>query len=111
MSDAPGPRFQPAQVTTRAGVSSVWAPGDDDDLVDRALLQALQDLGQQKPLLRCAEAGRLSGGEDDRSDAHCSSTVTDSITTGRVGCSVAGSPSSPIRSTTSSPLVTLPTMA
>ena len=25
-SDAPGPRFQPAQVTTRAGVSSVCAP-------------------------------------------------------------------------------------
>ena len=37
--------------------------------------------------------------------------VTESITTGCVGCSVAGSPSCPIRSTTSRPLVTFPTRA
>ena len=83
---------------------------DDDDLVDGALLEALEHLGQQQTLLRGTEPRRLPCGEHDRRDAHCSSTVTDSITTGRVGWPDA-SPSAPMRSTTSMPLVTLPTTA
>ena len=72
-------------MTTRAGVSSVCAPGDHDDVVDGALLQPLEHLGQQQALLRRAEARRLTGGEHDRGDAHDSSTVTDSIDDGAGG--------------------------
>ena len=87
--------------------------GDDHDLVHRALLQALEHLGQQQALLRRAEARRLTGGEHDRGDAHDSSTVTDSITTGRVGAPFGSltSPKPSMRLTVSMPLVTLPTIA
>ena len=87
--------------------------GDDDDLVDGALLQPLEHLGQQQPLLRRAEARRLTGGEHDGGDAHDSSTVTDSMTTGRVGVPFGSlaSPKPSMRSTVSMPLVTLPTIA
>ena len=84
-SDAPGPAL-PAGARHDAGrrLERVCSR-DDDDVVDGALLQSLEHLGQQQPLLRRAEARRLTGGEHDRGDAHASSTVTDSMTTGRVG--------------------------
>ena len=83
------------------------------DVVDRALLQPLEHLGQQQALLRRAEARRLTGGEHDRGDAHDSSTVTDSMTTGRVGAPLGSltSPKPSMRLTVSIPLVTLPTIA
>ena len=58
------------------------------------------------------EPGRSAGGQHDRGDAaHDEEAVTDSITTGWSGCSVCGSPSAPISSTTSRPSVTSPTIA
>ena len=87
--------------------------GDHHDVVDGALLQPLEHLGQQQALLRRAEARRLTGGEHDRGDAHDSSTVTDSTTTGRVGVPLGSltSPKPSMRLTVSIPLVTLPTIA
>ena len=77
-------------------------PFDHDDLVERSLLEPGQHLGEEQDLLRAAVARCLAGGEDDRADAHqLSRTVTVRMTTGWVGCSVAGSPSRPIASTTS----------
>ena len=86
---------------------------DDHDLVDGALLHPSQDAREEQALLRRAEAGRGARGEHDRGDpAHTPEpTVTESITTGCSGCSVTGSPSNPMRSTTSSPSVTFPTIA
>ena len=85
---------------------------DDDDLVDRRPLEALEHAWQQQLLLRRAEPGRGAGGQHDRGDAaHDEDAVTDSITTGWSGCSVCGSPSAPISSTTSRPSVTSPTIA
>jgi hypothetical protein len=40
-------------------------PGDDEDVVDRAQAQALDDLIEEDPLLGAAEASRRSCGEDD----------------------------------------------
>ena len=56
---------------------------DDDDLVERAAREALEDAREQQLLLRRAEAGRGARGQDDRGDArHDDAAVTDSITTG-----------------------------
>lgn len=61
---------------------------DDDDLVDRGAPDALEDEWKEESLLRCAEAGRLTGGEHDRRHARAhelSSTVTLRMTTASVG--------------------------
>ena len=88
-------------------------PGDHDDVVHGALIQPLEHLGQEQALLRRAEARRLTRGEHDRGDAHDSSTVTDSTTTGRVGVPAGSfpSPKPSMRLTVSIPLVTVPTIA
>ena len=69
--------------------------------------------GRSRRCFGAAEARRGAGGEHDRGDRPITleSAVTDSTTIGWSGCSVAGSPSVPISSTTSSPSVTSPTIA
>src|SRR5207302_11437336 len=86
-------------------------PRDDDDLVDRRSAQAFEHGGEQDALFRALEARSRTGGEHDGADPrHVTPTVTLRTTIGWVGCSI-GSPSFPMRSTTSSPLETFPTIA
>ena len=66
---------------------------DHDDLVHGLACSRVEHLGEQQALLRGAEAGCLAGREDDRGEVTTHAAVTESITTGWGGCSVAGSPS------------------
>src|SRR5581483_2460254 len=82
---------------------------DDDHFLDRRLREAFENRREEDELLRRSEARRRAGREHDRCD-HDVRTVACSISTTSVGCSF-WSPSLPILSTTSSPLVTLPMIA
>ena len=84
----------------------------DEDVVDRALTNSLEDRLEQNALLDVAEAARRSGGEHDRGDQPDSSSIL-SIVTFSVGVPDGsdGLPSLPISSTTSMPFVTLPSTA
>ena len=110
-SDAPGPRFQPAQVTTRAGVSSVCAPATTTTSSTELCVSRSSTSGSSS---RCF-------GVPNRDASPAASTTAATITaprpsptrSRRAGSAARspGSPSSPIRSTTSRPLVTVPTIA
>ena len=82
--------------------------GDNCDVVDGAPFEGSEDRRQEDALLRRPEARRLAGREHDR--RYDVSTLAFEMTIARDGCSFA-SPSFPIRSTTSRPDVTLPTIA
>ena len=86
---------------------------DHDDVVERSVREAREDVGEEELLLRRAEPGRSAGREDDGRDAGHGreAAVTDSTTIGWSGASDVGSPSEPISSTTSRPSVTSPTTA
>ena len=96
-------------------VTKVVRAFDHDDLVHRAFRDPREHAGEEESLLGSAEPRRGAGGEHDRGDpahrAQLDDAVTDSTTIGWSGCSVAGSPSEPISSTTSRPSVTSPTIA
>jgi len=81
---------------------------DHDDVLHRARAERREHVREQQALLRRAVARRRARREHDR--RYDVSTLTLEMTTFWVGCSFV-SPSAPIRSTTSSPCVTLPTIA
>ena len=98
-SDAPGPRSHSGQRTRRTRrrqqtVTKSVRPLDHDDLVHRARRHPLEHAREEQPLLRGAEARGGARGEDDRGDAahQLEDAVTESMTIGWSGCSVAGSP-------------------
>ena len=97
-----------AYQVTGEGPFDLVRAGDDDDVADAAPGDRGEHVRQEQPLLGRAEPGRLTGREHDR--RYDVSTFAFEMTTARVGRSEA-LPSLPIRSTTSSPLVTLPTIA
>ena len=86
--------------------------GDHDDLVDAARANALEHERQEQALLRCTEPACGAGRQHDSRDHQPPDEISmDSTTTVVVGCSVAGSPSFPMRATTSRPEVTCPITA
>ena len=86
-------------------------PGHDDDLVDTARADALEDERQEQSLLRRAEPARGAGREHDGRDHQPPREILmDSTTTLMVG-TPAALPWPPMRSTVSNPEVTSPITA
>ena len=98
-----------AMYDSRADVAELVRAFDDDDVANRRFRQALEHRRQEHALLRRAVACRRARREHDCRDQL--ETVACSISTVVVGSCEFGLPSLPIRSTTSSPRVTVPMMA
>jgi len=102
----------PLLAAHRAGIGlHVVRAEHDNDVVDGAAAEPGEDFGEEDPLLGGAEPRRGAGGQDDREDQSMTSSVIVLTTTGWVGSSVFGSPSTEMRATTSIPSVTRPMTA
>ena len=109
-SEAPGPRAQSAQRTRRASprstlLRSAYAPSTTTTSSTGLAATRPSTSGSSSALLRAAEAGRAPAARTTAATRLICSTTRHRVDDdGLGGCSVAGSPSCPIRSTTSRPL-------